>query len=631
MMNQQALLWGGFILFVLVMLALDLGVFQRGKQVMSMKESLIWCGIWAGIAMLFNVGIFLFHPRGTAAGLEFFTGYVVEESLSIDNIFVFLLIFSYFKVPRAYQHKVLFWGVIGALVFRAIFILGGLAILDRFHWMIYLFGGFLVVTGINLMFKREEKEVAPEKSWTSRVFRRFFRVTDEYDRDRFFTRQNGKRWATPLLAVLIAIESTDIIFAVDSIPAIFAITNDSFIVFSSNILAMLGIRALYFAVAGFVQSFYFLRYGFASIMVILGAKMLLERFVQLPIELSLVLIVFILLLCVIISLLRPRKVDLKGVFARTARLGLLPFRRLLVIENLIDHADDAVREVMRPRSAATVLRIEASAEENLRIVRENSFSRYPVVNAEASMPLGVFYVRDLALGRAGLALTGASLRELARPGLELREDISISDAVALFRRHSRQMGIVVDKNGLWTGIITLEDLVEELIGEIRDESTRHPSEATFSVADALSPGRIILELEATSTREAIEKLVRAVPRQELPADAATIIHALTEHGENPNYLGHGVAVPHARLDGLEKSTVFFGRADQGVELGPTNQHAEIFFVALCPGNRPNLEAWLLASITTLIESDYVLNRLRKAESPEEVIETIRAGEQILPL
>ena len=302
-----------------------------------------------------------------------------------------------------------------------------------------------------------------------------------------------------------------------------------------------------------------------------------------------------------------------------------------MIENLIDNADDAVREVMRPRSAATVLRMEASAEENLRIVRENSFSRYPVLNAEASMPLGVFYVRDLALGRAGLALTGASLRELARPGLELREDISISDAVALFRRHSRQMGIVVDKNGLWTGIVTLEDLVEELIGEIRDESTRHPNEAAFSVADALSLGRIILELDATSTRDAIEKLVRAVPRQELPADAATIIQALTEHGENPNYLGHGVAVPHARLDGLEKSTVFFGRADQGVELGPTNQHAEIFFVALCPGNRPNLEAWLLASITTLIESDYVLNRLRKAESPEEVIETIRAGEQILPL
>ena len=229
MLDQNTVLWGGFILFVLVMLALDLGVFQRGKQVMSMKESLLWCGIWAGVAMLFNIGIFLFHPRGTAAGLEFFTGYVVEESLSIDNIFVFLLIFSFFKVPRAYQHKVLFWGVIGALVFRAAFILGGLALLNRFHWIVYLFGTFLVATGIGMMFKKEEKEIAPEKGWASRLFRRLFRVSDGYDRDRFFTRQNGKLWATPLFTVLIAIESTDILFAVDSIPAAFAITKVSLV------------------------------------------------------------------------------------------------------------------------------------------------------------------------------------------------------------------------------------------------------------------------------------------------------------------------------------------------------------------------------------------------------------------
>ena len=631
MMGQNTILWVGFILFVLVMLALDLGVFQRGKQVMSMKESLIWCGIWAGIAMVFNLGIFLFHPRGTAAGLEFFTGYVVEESLSIDNIFVFLFIFSYFEVPRAYQHKVLFWGVLGALVCRATFILGGLTLLDRFHWMIYLFGAFLVVTGIRMMFKKEEKEVAPEKGWVSRMFRRLFRVSDEYDRDRFFTRQNGQRWATPLLAVLIAIESTDIIFAVDSIPAVFAITNDSFIVFSSNILAMLGIRSLYFAVAGFVQSFYFLRYGFASIMVILGAKMLVDRVVHVPIELSLVLIVFILLLCVLISLLRPRKVDLKGVFGRTARLGLIPFRRLLVIENLIDHADDAVREVMRPRSAATVLRVERAAEENMHVVREHSFSRYPVLDGDAKMPLGIFHLRDLALAGAGVPLTGNSLCELIRPGLELREDISVSDAVALFRRHSGQLGIVVDKNNNWTGIITLEDLVEELIGEIRDESTLHPSETVFSVADALTPGRVVLELEANSTRELIENLIRAVPKKELPAEPETIIQALTQHAGNTRYLGHGVAVPHGRLSGIEKPAVFFGRADQGVELGPANQRAELFFVAICPSSRPNLEAWLLASIATLIESEYVLNRLRVAESPAEIIETIRAGEQVLPV
>lgn len=360
---------------------------------MTMKESLTSCGVWAGLAMLFNVGIFLFHPRGAEAGLEFFTGYVVEQSLSIDNIFVFLLIFSYFGVPRPYQHKVLYWGVIGALVARLTFILGGLALMERFAWMVYVFGGFLVFTGINMMREKEEKEVDPGKNWVMRTFRRLFRVSDEYDRGKFFTRKDHKLWATPLLAVLIAIESTDILFAVDSIPAIFAITPDSFIVFSSNIFAMLGIRALYFAVAGFVQSFYFLRYGFASILVILGVKMLLERVVHLPTALSLVLIIFILLLCVIISLLRPRKADLKRIFGRTARLGLIPFRRLLVIENIIDHADMPLREVMRERESVSVLRLNASSEENLRTLRATRFSRYPIMDKDSDKPLGILHLR----------------------------------------------------------------------------------------------------------------------------------------------------------------------------------------------------------------------------------------------
>ncbi len=304
---------------------LDLGVFKRGKQVMSIKQSLIWCGVWAGLAMLFNVGVFLFHPRGTDAGLEFFTGYVTEQLLSVDNIFVFLLLFGYFNVPRVYQHKVLFWGVLGAVIFRAIFVLGGLALMSCFNWMIYVFGGFLVLTGIGMVRKGQEKEVHPEKNLVMRAFRRFFRITSDYHRDRFFICKNGKLWVTPLLMVLIAVESTDIVFTTDSVPAIFAITPDPFIIFSSNILALIGIRSLYFAVAGLMRNFHFLHYGFASILVMLGTKMLLSHVVQVPIALSLVLIVFILLSCVIISLLRPRKADLKRIFGRTAELGLIPF------------------------------------------------------------------------------------------------------------------------------------------------------------------------------------------------------------------------------------------------------------------------------------------------------------------
>ena len=598
---------------------------------MRTTESLVWCGVWTGLAMLFNVGIFLFYPRGTEAGLEFFTGYLVEESLSIDNILVFLVLFGYFKLPRAYQHKVLFWGVAGALIFRAIFIVGGLTLIARFQWLIYLLGAFLVMTGISVMRKEDAKEIEPEKNWVIRTVRRFFPVSEQYERDRFFTRKSGKICATPLLVALIAIESTDIVFASDSIPAVFAITPDSFIVFSSNIFAMLGIRALYFAVAGFVQSFYFLHYGFASILVILGVKMLLGHVVQLPIALSLVVIVFILLLCVIVSLLRPRQVDLKDVFARTARLGLIPFRRLLFIENIIDHGKLAVREVMRERSSVSVMRLDAPWAENLRMLRETRFSRYPIVNGEDLKPLGVLHVKDLALADATRPIGAGRLKELAQPGLEMPEDLSLTNALARFRHRAHQMGIIVDANGMWTGIVTIEDLIEQMIGEIDDESAFSRDEAPVSLADALSPARIVLELHASSMIEAIEKIVHSIPREELPTDAQTILRALTERAEQmTNYFGGGVAATHAHLDGIDKPTLAFGRSDEGVELGAANQRAEIFFLAISPSQTPNMQVQLLASIARLIESEYVLNRLRKAKTPEELIETIRAGEQVLP-
>jgi len=541
------------------------------------------------------------------------------------------VLFGYFKVPRVYQHKVLFWGVLGAVIFRAIFVLGGLALMSRFHWMIYVFGGFLVLTGISMVHKDQEKEIHPEKNLVMRAFRRFFRVTPDYHRDRFFVCKNGKLWVTPLLMVLIAIESTDIVFATDSIPAIFAITPDSFLVFSSNILALIGIRSLYFAVAGFMRSFYFLHYGFASILVMLGTKMLLSHVVQVPIALSFVVIIFILLLCVIISLLRPRKADLKQIFGRAAQLGLIPFRHLLVIENMIDHADKPVRELMRPRSSVAVIRLNSPWKENARLLRETRFSCYPIVEADGARPLGILHVMDLALAETRQEPDAAQLKELARSGLALREDLSLTETTVQFRRHSNEMGIIFDSGGEWTGIVTIEDLFEEIFGEIEDESSIARGETPMSIADALTPGRIVLNLQAGSMPEAIENIIGAIPKQELPIESQTMLHALMQRAPSvPTYLEKGVAVPHARLEGLDQPMLVFARSEEGVELD-ANQHAQLFFLALCPMETPNLEVRLLASITRLIDSEFVLHRLREAQTPEEVIETIRIGERLLPV
>jgi tellurite resistance protein TerC len=211
-MNEELALWAGFTLFILAMLALDLGLFQRRPHVIGMKEALGWFGFWTGLALIFNVGVVFFHERGTEAGLEFFAGFLVEKSLSVDNIFVFILIFSYFRVPQPYQHKVLFWGIVGAIVLRMTFIIGGLALMERFHWTIYVFGTFLLFTGLAMMRKKDE-QYDVERNWAIRTFKRFFPITDRYEGNQFFVSKDGRRWATPLFLVLLAIESSDIVFA----------------------------------------------------------------------------------------------------------------------------------------------------------------------------------------------------------------------------------------------------------------------------------------------------------------------------------------------------------------------------------------------------------------------------------
>jgi len=289
-------------LFVLGMLAIDLGIFHRKSHEVTVREALIWTCVWITLAMFFNLFVYYYFDQEKA--LEFFTGYLIEKSLSVDNIFVIILIFSYFKVPSAYQHKVLFWGILGALVMRVIFILTGVELIHRFHWLIYIFGGFLIYTGIRILTSGNLK-IDPEKNPIVKLARRIMRITPSFEGDKFFIKQDGKTWATPLFLVVILIEATDLIFAVDSIPAILAISDDSFIVYTSNVFAILGLRSLYFALAGIEKYFVYLKYGLSTILVFVGVKMCLADLFKIPIEVSLIVIGFTLMIAMVSSRLFP--------------------------------------------------------------------------------------------------------------------------------------------------------------------------------------------------------------------------------------------------------------------------------------------------------------------------------------
>lgn len=296
-------LWGAFIVFVLAMLAVDLGVFHRRPHEVSLKEAGFWSAVWVALAGLFNA--FVYARFGSERGLEFTTGYLLEKALAVDNLFVFVIIFSAFAVPTRYQHRVLQWGVLGALILRAVFILVGGALLQRFHWAIYLFGGILAVTGVKLLVSPNH-EVHPEKNPLVRLFQKIFPVTHEFAGDKFTVLKDGRRYATPLLLAMVAIEFSDLVFALDSIPAIFAVTSDPFIVFTSNIFAILGLRSLYFLLAGVLTKFTYLSVGLAFVLIFVGAKMLLMDFFKVPVLVSLAVIVAILGLAIAASLLKPQ-------------------------------------------------------------------------------------------------------------------------------------------------------------------------------------------------------------------------------------------------------------------------------------------------------------------------------------
>jgi len=305
---DQLWLWIGFNLFVLAMLALDLGVFHRRAHEVSLKEAAGWSALWISLALAFNYGLYLL--AGTEKALEFLAGYLIEKALSVDNIFVFVLIFGYFRVPPRYQHRVLFWGIAGALVMRGAMIAAGAMLISRFHWIIYVFGAFLVFTGIR-MATQTEHAIQPEANPLIRLVRRIVPVTNSYHGQYFFFRATVgpvQRWvATPLFVVLVVVEMTDLIFAVDSIPAVFAITQDPFIVYTSNVFAILGLRALYFLLAGIITKFHYLRLGLSVVLVFVGAKMLLTELYKIPVTVSLAVIALILTASIIASLLFPKR------------------------------------------------------------------------------------------------------------------------------------------------------------------------------------------------------------------------------------------------------------------------------------------------------------------------------------
>lgn len=304
-MHETSLtIWVSFIAFIMFVLALDLGVFHKKSHTVSFKEAIMWSLVWIALAMAFNVVIL--YWRGQEDFMLFLSGYVIEKSLSVDNLFVFLLIFSYFKVPNEYQHKILFYGILGALIMRAAFIGAGIAIIRQFAWVIYIFGGFLILTGLKML-KPSSEEPDLEKNKIIVWAKKIFPTSHQLDGDKFFTVQNGKRMVTPLFITLIFVEISDVVFAIDSIPAIIGITDDPFLVFTSNVFAILGLRSLYFALKGFADIFEYLKYGLAIILMFIGTKMCISGHYHVPVEVTMGFIFFVLLGSMVVSLYKKRK------------------------------------------------------------------------------------------------------------------------------------------------------------------------------------------------------------------------------------------------------------------------------------------------------------------------------------
>lgn len=296
--------WIVFSFIIVFLLFLDLGVFNRKAHVISLKEAVITSGIWISIAFVFNIGIYFYN--GEQQAIEFLTGYIVEKALSVDNIFVIIMIFNVFQIPPQFQHKILFWGILGAIIMRGTMIFLGIALIEKFHWIFYVFGALLIYSAIKMAAKKDDEEIDFEQKWYIKFLKKLYPISSNRENGKFLIKENGKTHITPLFLTLIAVEFTDVIFAIDSIPAIFAITTDSFIVFTSNIFAILGLRSLYFALAGIIEIFHFLKYGLAFILGFVGIKMIVMDFIKIPLLLSLIIILGTLSVSVFMSIILPK-------------------------------------------------------------------------------------------------------------------------------------------------------------------------------------------------------------------------------------------------------------------------------------------------------------------------------------
>jgi len=303
--NQSPSFWIAFNLGVIALLALDMGVFHRHAHTIKFKEALGWSVFWIVLALTFNA--FIYALAGTKPAIDFLTGYVLEKSLSVDNIFVFAIIFKYFGVPSQYQYRVLFLGILGALIMRAIFIFAGIALLEKFSWMIFVFGALLIITGIKMVLRNEDEVVDLDTKWVVKLAKKIFRVTPTFEGNRFFVQKNNQLWATPLFIVLLVVEATDLVFAVDSIPAILAITQDPFIVYTSNVFAILGLRALYFALSGIMEIFHHMHYALAAVLTYIGVKMIISPWMHIPTGISLCIVLGTIGLSMVTSKLFPIK------------------------------------------------------------------------------------------------------------------------------------------------------------------------------------------------------------------------------------------------------------------------------------------------------------------------------------